>query len=46
MRATSITVGVPVSDLDGAKRRYEQILGIGPGIEPLRGIHEYEVSMG
>jgi lactoylglutathione lyase len=46
MRATSITVGVPVSDLDGAKRWYEQILGIGPGIEPVRGIHEYEVSKG
>jgi hypothetical protein len=46
MRATSITVGVPVSDLDGARRWYEQVLGIGPGIEPVRGVHEYEVSRG
>jgi lactoylglutathione lyase len=46
MRATSITVGVPVTDLDAAKRWYEQILGIGSGIEPVRGIYEYEVSRG
>ena len=46
MRVTSITVGVPVSDLDGATRWYEQVLGIGPAIEPVRGVHEYEVSRG
>ena len=46
MRVTSITVGVPVSDVDRAGRWYERTLGIGPHIEPVRGIHEYEVSPG
>jgi lactoylglutathione lyase len=46
MRATSITVGVPVSDVDKSGRWYERTLGIGPHIEPVGGIHEYEVASG
>jgi hypothetical protein len=46
MKATSITVGVPVSDLGAARRWYERILGVGPGFESVDGIHEYEVSPG
>ncbi len=45
MDATSVTVGVPVRDLDAARGWYEALLGIdGAALEPVDGIVEYEVG--
>ena len=45
MRCTSVTIGVPVRDLDTACRWYESLLEReGPDLRPAPGIVEYEVG--
>jgi catechol 2,3-dioxygenase-like lactoylglutathione lyase family enzyme len=46
MRATSITIGIPVSDIGEAVRWYQRVLEIDRGIEPVPGVHESEVFPG
>jgi catechol 2,3-dioxygenase-like lactoylglutathione lyase family enzyme len=46
MNVTSITVGIPVSDLRVAVRWYQRVLELDRGIEPAPGIREFEVSPG
>jgi predicted enzyme related to lactoylglutathione lyase len=46
MRATSITVGIPVSDIGEAVRWYQRVLAIDFGIEPVPGVHEFEIRQG
>jgi catechol 2,3-dioxygenase-like lactoylglutathione lyase family enzyme len=46
MKVTSITVGIPVSDLHVAVRWYQRVLELDRGIEPAPGIREFEVSPG
>ncbi len=42
MRATSITIGIPVSDLQAARRWYEKVLDVSePDLEPVADIVEY-----
>jgi catechol 2,3-dioxygenase-like lactoylglutathione lyase family enzyme len=43
---TSITVGLPVRDLDAARGWYERVLGRVADIEPVPGIVEFEVHPG
>ena len=45
MRATSITVGLPVGDLPAAQRWYERVLDVpAPDLEPVDGVVEFEVG--
>ncbi len=45
MRTTSITVGIPVSDLARAQKWYEALLQRGkPDLEPDGGVVEYQIS--
>jgi predicted enzyme related to lactoylglutathione lyase len=44
MRATSVTIGVPVSDLATASAWYTSVLGRAPDLEPTSGIAEYDVG--
>jgi catechol 2,3-dioxygenase-like lactoylglutathione lyase family enzyme len=45
VHASSITVGVPVSDLDASRRWYERVLGLArPDLEPVAGVVEYRVG--
>lgn len=44
MSAVSVTIGVPVSDLEAASRWYEQVFGKPHDIEPVPGIREFEVA--
>jgi catechol 2,3-dioxygenase-like lactoylglutathione lyase family enzyme len=46
MKATSITVGIPVRDIGEAIGWYQRVLGIDRGIEPVPGVHEFEVWRG
>ena len=46
IETTSITVGVPVGDLEEATRWYTRVLNAGPELEPVRGIREFEVRPG
>lgn len=43
---TSVTVGLPVRDLDSARAWYERVLGKVADIEPVPGILEFEVHPG
>ncbi len=43
---TSVTIGVPVRDLDAARAWYERVLGKVADIEPDPGIVEFEVHPG
>jgi hypothetical protein len=45
MKVTSITVGIPVSDLRVA-RWYQRVLELDRGMEPAPSIREFEVSPG
>ena len=45
MHATSITIGIPVSDLQAARRWYEKVLDVSePDLEPVADIVEYQVG--
>ena len=45
MLSTSVTIGVPVRDLDAARRWYESVLELDrPDVEPASGVVEYEVA--
>jgi predicted enzyme related to lactoylglutathione lyase len=44
MPAVSVTIGIPVSDLEAASRWYGQVLGKPYDIEPVAGIREFEVA--
>lgn len=45
MDVTSVTVGLPVSDLAAARRWYEQLLEVdGPDLEPVPGLVEYRAG--
>ena len=44
--ATSITVGLPVSDVKAARAWYQRVLGKVADIEPVEGIVEFEVHPG
>lgn len=44
MNATSVTVGIPVSDLAVARDWYDAVLDRPAEIEPVPGIVEYEVA--
>lgn len=44
MPAVSVTIGIPVSDLEVASRWYEQVLGKPHDIEPAPGIREFEIA--
>lgn len=45
MRATNITIGIPVSDLQAARRWYEKVLDVSePDLEPVADIVEYQVG--
>ena len=44
MEVTSITVGIPVSDLEKATEWYGRLLQKSPGLEPARGVREFEVA--
>lgn len=42
---TSITIGIPVTDLRAAQRWYGAVLAVdAPDLEPVRGVLEYEVG--
>jgi predicted enzyme related to lactoylglutathione lyase len=43
---TSVTIGLPVRDLDAARAWYERVLGKVADIEPVPGILEFEVHPG
>jgi len=42
--AVSVTIGIPVSNVEAASRWYEQLLGKPPDIEPVPGIREFEIA--
>lgn len=45
VQVTSVTVGLPVSDLATAREWYEAALGLdGPDIEPAEGVVEYQLG--
>lgn len=44
MSARSVTIGIPVSDLEAACRWHELVLGKPHDIEPVPGIREFEVT--
>lgn len=44
MGATSVTVGIPVSDIEAASAWYARVLGKPHDIEPVPGIREFEVA--
>lgn len=45
MRVTSVTIGLPVTDLPRARRWYETVLEVeGPDVEPVEGVVEYRVG--
>jgi hypothetical protein len=44
MPATSVTIGIPVRELEGATRWYTEVLGKPPDIDPVPGIREWEVA--
>jgi catechol 2,3-dioxygenase-like lactoylglutathione lyase family enzyme len=44
MQATSVTIGVPVRDLEVSREWYRQLLGKAPDLEPVPGIAEFEVA--
>jgi hypothetical protein len=46
LQTTSITIGIPVSDLGRAIDWYGRMLGLESGIEPVQDIFEYEVFPG
>jgi catechol 2,3-dioxygenase-like lactoylglutathione lyase family enzyme len=46
IETTSITVGIPVGELEEATRWYARLLDAGPDIEPVEGIVEFEVRDG
>ena len=46
MELTSITIGIPVADLDQAARWYEKSLELSASIEPAPDIREYEIYPG
>ena len=42
---TSVTIGLPVTDLPRARRWYEAVLEVeGPDVEPVEGVVEYQVG--
>ena len=44
MRTTSITVGIPVSDLERSRGWYDRVLSRPVTLEPARGVAEYQVD--
>ncbi|MEV6280668.1 VOC family protein [Nocardia sp. NPDC051832] len=45
MKATSATVGIPVTDLAAARRWYERAFELGaPDLEPVEGVAEYKMD--
>lgn len=44
MSAVSVTIGIPVSDLEAACRWYEKVLGKPHDIEPVPGVREFEIA--
>lgn len=44
MVTTSITVGIPVSDLARSRAWYDRLVGHPPDLEPVPGIVEYKVG--
>lgn len=46
LRPTSVTVGLPVSDVADAAAWYERMLGFAPQLEPAPGVVEFEVRPG
>lgn len=45
VQVTSVTIGLPVSDLDAARRWYEAALQLSaPDLEPVGGVVEYQVG--
>jgi predicted enzyme related to lactoylglutathione lyase len=44
MSVVSVTIGIPVSNLETACRWYEQVLGKPHDIEPVPGTREFEVA--
>jgi catechol 2,3-dioxygenase-like lactoylglutathione lyase family enzyme len=45
MNAKSVTIGVPVTDLEASRRWYERVLELGhPDLEPVDGVVEYKVG--
>lgn len=44
MKATSVTIGVPVSDLAVAQAWYSRVFAVQPDIEPVPGIVEYQIA--
>lgn len=43
MKLTSVTIGVPVKNVDEASRWYERCLGLKDSIDPASDIREYEL---
>ncbi|HJV04616.1 MAG TPA: VOC family protein [Actinomycetota bacterium] len=46
IETTSVTVGIPVADLEEAIRWYTRLLDAGSDIEPVEGVVEFEVRDG
>jgi catechol 2,3-dioxygenase-like lactoylglutathione lyase family enzyme len=46
IETTSVTVGIPVGDLEEATRWYARVLEAGADLEPVEGIVEFEVRDG
>lgn len=45
MQITSVTVGLPVRDLDAARKWYQRLLQLGPPeLSPVDGVVEYELG--
>jgi predicted enzyme related to lactoylglutathione lyase len=45
MRATGVTVGLPVRDLESATRWYQSVFNLGdPDLEPVEGLVEFNVG--
>lgn len=45
MRITSVTIGIPVSDLEASKRWYEEVFELSAvDLEPADGVVEYEIG--
>ena len=44
MQAISVTIGIPVRDLERSRAWYDRVLGRAPDLEPVPGISEYHVG--
>lgn len=44
MPATSVTIGIPVRDLDAATQWYARVLGKPHDLEPAPGVREFEIA--